>query len=79
MKHYTQGNVCNAFNIYFIHKMNTQSDLGQSQNCHGDVKYSTGHIVNNTVISTYGTRCILIILEVLLCKVYDYLTIMLYT
>lgn len=46
------------------------------QNSHGDVKYTTGNIVNNIIM--YGARWILEIGK-LLCKLYGYLTTMLYT
>ena len=29
------------------------------QSCHGDVRYSTGNIVNNTEITRYGARWVL--------------------
>ena len=35
------------------------SKIGQSQNSHGDATYSMGNGVNNTAITTYGTRWIL--------------------
>ena len=49
----------------------------QLQNSHGDVKYSMGNIVNNTVITMYGASKILEKSWRTLCK-YDYLTRVLY-
>ena len=46
---------------------------------HGDVKYSTGHIVSDVVISMGGARWVLEISEATLYKVHDCLTPMLYT
>ena len=40
-------------------KKGLRSTDWQSQNGHGDVKYSTGNIVNNTVIATHGVRRVL--------------------
>lgn len=34
-----------------------------NKNSHGDVKYSVGNIVNNIVISMYGVRRVLDLLE----------------
>ena len=51
----------------------------QLQNSHRGVKYSIGNIVNDILITMYGTRQVLEILVGILCKVYDSLTTMLYT
>ena len=44
------------------------------QNSHRDVKYSTGNVVNNIVITMSGARWILEISGGPVCKVYDCLT-----
>ena len=49
----------------------------QLQNCHGDVKYSTGNIVNNIVITMCGARWVMKLLQGTLCKEYDCLANML--
>ena len=49
------------------------------QSCHGDVRYSTGNIVNNTEITRYGARWVLEISGGPLRKVRDCPTTMLYT
>ena len=43
-----------------------------------DVKYSIGNIVGNIVIHVYGARWVLETSGGTLCKLYDYLTTMLY-
>ena len=40
----------------------------QLQNSHGDVKYSTGKTVNNSVITTYGASWVLEVSGGTLCK-----------
>ena len=49
------------------------------QNSHGDVKYSLGNIVNNIVITMYGARWVLDLFGGPFCKLYKYLTAMLFT
>ena len=44
-----------------------------------DVKYSTGGVVNSSIISMYVVRWVLDLLWRSLCKVYEYLITMLYT
>ena len=51
----------------------------ESQNCHGDVKYSIRNIVDDNVITIYGARWVFEISGGPLCKVHDYLTTVLYT
>ena len=51
----------------------------QEQNSHGDVKYSIGNIVNNTVITRYGARGLLDLLRGSLYKLCKCLTTMLNT
>ena len=56
-----------------------RSTNSQLENSHGNVKYRTVNIVNNIVITMYGASWVFEILGESLCKVYDYLTTMLYT
>ena len=51
----------------------------QLHNSHGDVKYSIGNAVNNTVTTMYGATWVLEILRGSVGKVYECLTTMLYT
>ena len=49
------------------------------QNSQGAVKYSTGSIVNNIVITMYGAKCALDLWGGSPNKLYNWLTSMLYT
>ena len=51
----------------------------QLQNGHGDVKYSLGNMVSNTVVTVCGAGWVLEISRGPLCKVYGCLTAMLHT
>ena len=35
--------------------------MARNKNSHGDVKYNTGNIVNNIVITVYGVRWVLVL------------------
>ena len=49
------------------------------KNSHRNVKYSTGNIVNDIVVTVYSVTEVLEMSEKLLCKVYDCLVTILYT
>ena len=49
------------------------------RNSHGDVKYSIGNTVSNIIITVWCASWALELSGETLCKVYDYLTTMLYT
>lgn len=51
----------------------------QLRNSHGDVKYTIGNTVSNTIIIMYGAGCILELSGGSLHKVYKCLTTTLYT